>query len=269
MPEPSIHWTDTRITVEVPMGSLVGGAPAPTPTGLQPVVVRTATGEESAPVTIDIKILNSLSQVSSRLPLRRRRLHRPLLARRLLPHGRGRVHVRRRTYDRRDIKDVDFGDLDNDGDLDILDVSSPCRPADPGGTPATRPGFSPAGCGAPVNFPDRLFINDGSGRFTDITGGADGDYDTAADNPLPFFHSFRTYDADLADVNNDGYLDVVRADRALCAGDPRTTSRTSTPAATAFPTTSSGLSPWRCRPRTPTGTISPPVTSKVTATSTC
>ena len=86
------------------------------------------------------------------------------------------------------------------------------------------PGYSPGQCpsvgGTPVNFPDRLFTNDGGGRFTDITGGADGDYDTAGDNPLPFFHSFRTYDADLTDVNNDGFLDVVRADRALCAGEP-------------------------------------------------
>ena len=53
------HWTDTRITVEVPVGSLVGGVPTPTPDGTQPVVVRTAMGEESNPVDIDIKILNS------------------------------------------------------------------------------------------------------------------------------------------------------------------------------------------------------------------
>ena len=64
----------------------------------------------------------------------------------------------------------------------------PCTAGDPQ-NPGAQAGFSPAGCGDPVNFPDRLFINDGSGRFTDITGGADGNYDTAGDNPLPFFHA--------------------------------------------------------------------------------
>ena len=87
-------------------------------------------------------------------------------------------------------------------------------------TPGAGAGYSPTGCGAPVFYPDTLFLNDGSGQFADITGGADMDMETEADNPMPHFHSFRTYDTDFVDVNNDGYMDIVRADRALCAGDP-------------------------------------------------
>ncbi len=215
------HWTDTRITVEVPVGSLVGGVPTPTPTGTQPVVVRTAIGEESNPVDIDIKILNSLPSFRAACLCGAPGCSGPCLPDDYCRQGAGGCTFEGINYGWRDIKDVDFGDLDDDGDLDILDVSSPLTPSDPGGV---IPGFSPGNCpsvgGTPVNFPDRLFTNDGSGRYTDITGGPDGDYNTTGDNPLPPFHSFRTYDADLVDINNDGFLDMVRADRALCAGFP-------------------------------------------------
>ncbi len=216
-----VHWADTRITVEVPVGSLVGGVPTPTPTGPQAVVVRTAIGEESAPASIDIKILNSLTSFQQACRCGDAGCAGPCLPDDYCRQGAGGCTFDSIVYGWRDIKDVDFGDVDDDGDLDILDVSSPMTPSDPGGV---IPGFSPGDCpsagGTPVNFPDRLFINDGSGQFVDITGGADGDYDTPADNPLPLFHSFRTYDADLIDINNDGFLDLIRADRALCAGDP-------------------------------------------------
>ena len=215
------HWTDTRITVEVPVGSLAAGAPTPMPTGPQPVVVRTATGDESAPVSIDVKVLNSLPVFHLACRCGDAGCTAPCLPDDYCRQGAGGCTVDSIVYGWRDIKDVDFGDVDDDGDLDILDVSSPMTPSDPGGV---VPGFSPGDCpsvgGTPVDFPDRLFINDGSGRFDDVTGGPDGDYDTAADNPLPPFHSFRTYDADLTDVTNDGYLEVIRADRALCGGDP-------------------------------------------------
>lgn len=213
------HWTDTRITVEVPVGSLVGSVPTPTPAGVQPVVVRTAVAEESGSVDIDIKILNTLAPFSPACRCGDPGCTGPCLPDDYCRRAAGGCTFDGEAYDRRDIKDVDFGDVDNDGDIDILDVSSPMQADDPM-TPGGGAGYSPTGCGAPVNFPDRLFLNNGSGRFSDITGGTDGSYGTAADNPLPFFNSFRTYDADFVDVNNDGYMDIIRADRALCAGDP-------------------------------------------------
>lgn len=212
-------WTDTRILVEVPVGSLAGGSPTPTPTGAQPVVVRTAAGEESGPVNVDIKIFNTLATFSPACLCGSPGCTGPCLPDDYCRRGAGGCTFDGNNFGRRDIKDVDFADVDDDGDLDILDVSSPMCEMCPG-DPGAQAGFSPTGCGSPLNFPDRLFVNDGSGRFSDITGGADGNYGTAADNPLPFFHSFRTYDADFVDVNNDGYMDIVRADRALCAGDP-------------------------------------------------
>ena len=221
------HWTDSRITVEAPVGSLVGGVPTPAPSGVQSVVVRTAGNEVSNAVDFDIKHFNVLTGFSPACQCGTPGCTGPCLPDDYCrqtpvdPTVAGGCEIGAITYGWRDIKDVDFGDVDNDGDLDILDVSSPLTPDDPDGV---IPGFSPGNCpsdgGTPVDFPDRLFLNDGSGRFSDITGGADGDYETEADNPLPHFSSFRTYDADFVDVNSDGFLDIVRADRALCAGDP-------------------------------------------------
>lgn len=215
------HWTNTRITVEVPVGSLVAGVPTPTPTGPQAVVVRTATGDESNAASIDIKVLNHLAAFQPACRCGDAGCTAPCLPDDYCRQGAGGCTFDSIVYGWRDIKDVDFGDVDNDGDLDILDVSSPLTPSDPGGV---IPGFSPGSCpsigGTPVAFPDRLFINNGGGQFADVTGGPDGDYNTTADNPIPPFSSFRTYDADFVDINNDGFLDVVRADRALCAGDP-------------------------------------------------
>ena len=213
------HWTDQRITVEVPVGSVSGSTPVPTPKGLQPVVVRNNTGEESAPVQIDVTVLNSLRPFTPACRCGDAGCTGPCLPDDYCRRGAGGCTFDGQTYDRRDIKDVDLVDIDNDGDLDILDVSSPMRATDPA-TPGEGAGYSPTGCSAPVNFPDRIFLNNGSGEYTDITGGADGNYGTAADNPLPFFHSFRTYDADFVDVNNDGYMDLFRSDRALCSADP-------------------------------------------------
>jgi hypothetical protein len=221
------HWTNSRITVEVPVGSLVGGVPTPLPSGVHPVVVRTAGGEVSNAVDFDVKHFNVLTGFSPACQCGTPGCDGPCLPDDYCrqtpvdPTVAAGCEIASITYGWRDIKDVDFGDVDNDGDLDILDVSSPLTPDDPDGV---IPGFSPGNCpsigGTPVDFPDRLFLNDGSGRFTDITGGPDGDYDTEADNPFPHFSSFRTYDADFVDVNGDGYLDMARADRALCAGDP-------------------------------------------------
>lgn len=216
----TVHlWTDTRITVEVPVGSLTGTTPVPTPKGIQPVVVRTPSGRSSGSVNVDIKTFNTLAAFGAACRCGAPGCSGPCLPDDYCRRGSAGCTFDGQAYDRRDIKDVEFGDIDNDGDIDILDVSSPMRATDPM-TPGGGAGFSPAGCGAPVNFPDRLFVNDGAGRFSDLTGGADANYTTAGDNPLPFFHSFRTYDADFVDVNNDGYMDVIRSDRALCAADP-------------------------------------------------
>lgn len=210
------HWTDTRITVEVPVGSLAGGVPTPTPTGPQLVVVRTAAGEESsALISLDIKRFNALPWFRHACRCGDPGCVGPCLPDDYCRRGAGGCTFDGSSFGWRDIKDVDFGDIDDDGDLDIVDISSPNCSTCPAGV---MPGI-PFYCSSPVNFPDRLFINEGNGRYRDHTGGADGDYATADDNPLPYFHSYRTYDADLVDVNNDGYLDFVRADRNFCAGE--------------------------------------------------
>jgi hypothetical protein len=109
--------------------------------------------------------------------------------------------------DNRHIKDVEFGDIDGDGDTDIFDVSSPNNVAH-----ACHPTMD-------FEFPDRLLLNQGAGQFRDITGGADADWSTKADNPVPDFISNRSYDSDLADINNDGLLDLIRADHQFCPGE--------------------------------------------------
>ena len=69
---------------------------------------------------------------------------------------------------------AEFGDMDNDGDLDLY-----------------------IGRGHELNsVQDGLYLNDGSGIFTDVTA-----------THLPPFVS-ETWDIELGDVNGDGYLDV-------------------------------------------------------------
>ncbi len=69
-------------------------------------------------------------------------------------------------------RDVEFGDLDNDGDLDCLIVNT-------------------------FNTQSRLLINNGSGVFTDQTG-----------DRLPTA-TLGGSDADFGDVDNDGDLDII------------------------------------------------------------
>lgn len=100
-----------------------------------------------------------------------------------------------------DIKDVDFGDLDGDGDLDIYVFASDNDPA--GGS----------------EFLDRVLLN---GNLT----GRPGAFiviPVADNNGVPLIPSAefdsteigigqRTYDGDLVDVDADGDLDVIRTD---------------------------------------------------------
>jgi hypothetical protein len=82
------------------------------------------------------------------------------------------------------------GDIDNDGDLDIVLANGVIN--DQG----------------PNSLCNRLYLNDGTGNFTDVTFGADGIPETS-DDRLPYASSFvATYDVKLADFNGDGYLDI-------------------------------------------------------------
>jgi len=82
---------------------------------------------------------------------------------------------------------VDLGDVDGDGDLDLL-VGNFGRQ------------FS-------VNAQNRLYLNDGAGVFSDATAN------------LPAVLDI-TYDARLADVNGDGFLDVVVANGSTSPPTP-------------------------------------------------
>ncbi len=77
-------------------------------------------------------------------------------------------------------REVDLGDIDNDGDPDIF--------------------FANVDFGGFGNPQNRLLLNDGSGRFTEIT------------DRLPS-SAFRTVDADFVDLNNDGFLDLLSGNR--------------------------------------------------------
>jgi hypothetical protein len=73
-----------------------------------------------------------------------------------------------------------FADLDNDGDLDLVVANHVLRPDNQG---------------------SRLFANDGSGRFRDVT---------PRDACWPARRGVRT--ASVLDLNNDGYLDLILTD---------------------------------------------------------
>ena len=87
-------------------------------------------------------------------------------------------------------READFGDVDGDGDLDLLfaNVSAFVSDADPR---------------------NRLLINDGDGRFTD---------ETASRLPAADISSF---DGDFADVDGDGDLDIVTANADVDLGAGR------------------------------------------------
>lgn len=75
-------------------------------------------------------------------------------------------------------READFGDVDNDGDLDIIFANI---------FNALSGGFSQ----------NRLLLNDGFGHFTDVT---------TTNYPN---EKLRSFDADFIDLNDDGYLDIL------------------------------------------------------------
>lgn len=78
-------------------------------------------------------------------------------------------------------REVDLGDIDNDGDLDIIFAN-----------------VDFGGFGDPQN---RLLLNDGTGVFSDVTS-----------TNLPQ-SNFRTVDIDFADIDGDGFLDLLSGNR--------------------------------------------------------
>ncbi|HOE62724.1 MAG TPA: FG-GAP-like repeat-containing protein [Candidatus Sumerlaeota bacterium] len=92
------------------------------------------------------------------------------------------------------------GDIDNDGDLDIVIANGAIN--DQG----------------PSSLCNRLYLNDGTGKFTDVTFGADGIPGTD-DDRLPYAGSIvASYDIKLADFNGDGYLDMYVSNFATGSG---------------------------------------------------
>lgn len=85
---------------------------------------------------------------------------------------------------------ADVGDLDNDGDLDIVVANGVIN--DQG----------------PSSLINRIYLNDGTGKFTDVTFGPDEIVGTD-DDRLPLESSvIGTYHVNLADFNGDGFLDI-------------------------------------------------------------
>jgi hypothetical protein len=85
---------------------------------------------------------------------------------------------------------ADAGDLDNDGDLDIV----------------LAVGMS--NDGSPDSLANRIYLNDGTGTFTDVTAGPDRRLLTGDDRLPAATNIVGTYDVKLADFNGDGYLDI-------------------------------------------------------------
>ncbi len=236
------HWMDTRIEVDVPVGCNGNGtpgtcngagAPTPTPKGSVAVVVRTATGKASAASTVTIGCFGgapvagvcpgnlqvlTVAAVGNDADCSNDGFPADCLPRPWCrPSDACNESGVATAINDRHIKDVEFGDIDGDGEVDIFDVSSP--------NPVAH------SCD-PVNdfdFPDRLLINQGGGQYRDLTGGADANWSTKGNNPVPDFVNNRAYDADLADVNNDGFLDLVRADHQFCGGEYHYFINTGTP----------------------------------------
>jgi hypothetical protein len=200
------HWTDTRITVDVPVGCNGngtpgtcngGGVPTPTPKGAVTVEVRTATGHASPGAAFTVSCFggpavggvcpgNLQNYVAADVGADANCADDPSTGPCVpAPFSGAAVPG----FTGRDVKDVEFGDIDGDGDLDIYDSSSP----------------SPIGTCAGSLFPDRVMPSAGSGRYSEQL--------------TPYFLSTRSYDADFADINNDGVLDLVRSDRDFCAGE--------------------------------------------------
>jgi VCBS repeat protein/quinohemoprotein amine dehydrogenase alpha subunit-like protein len=91
------------------------------------------------------------------------------------------------------------GDLDNDGDIDLVLA---CGVGDQG----------------PDSLINRIYLNDGTGKFKDVTKGVDERFNTE-DDRFPYDSSIvATYDVKLADFNGDGFLDIYFSNFAYIHG---------------------------------------------------
>ncbi len=97
---------------------------------------------------------------------------------------------------------VSAGDIDNDGDMDLYftDYDQPSVPPPPFG----------------VDVDDILLINDGSGNFTEETDSRFSGSITVVSQNFPFRNSAFGMANVIADMNNDGFNDIVK-DSALLA----------------------------------------------------
>ena len=84
-----------------------------------------------------------------------------------------------------DCREVDFGDVDNDGDVDLFFTARVYAP-----NPSGPPGY--------------LLVNDGAGSFADVTS-----------TSIPNVADRYCFDGDFGDINGDGDLDIF-----IATGDP-------------------------------------------------